>query len=109
MKRRVALVVIDFQTAVFEDPAGPPVFDAATLLANARALVEAARSGGVPVVYVQHCGPAGDEFEEGRPGWYIYELIAPRPGSQSFGSMSPTPLRAQSFKRCSNLFRSARW
>lgn len=54
----------------------PPVFAAATLLANARALVEAARSGGVPVVYVQHCGRAGDEFEEGRPGWYIYEPIA---------------------------------
>jgi nicotinamidase-related amidase len=80
VKRRVALVVIDLQTAVFEDPAGPPVFDAATLLANARALVDAARSGGVPVVYVQHCGRAGDEFEEGRPGWYIYEPIAPRPG-----------------------------
>lgn len=31
------------------------------------------------------------------------------PASQSFGSMSPTPLRAPSFKRCSNLFRSARW
>lgn len=80
MNRRVALLVIDLQTAVFEDPAMPPVFDAARLLQNARALVEAARSGGVPVVYIQHCGPAGDEFEEGRSGWQIYEPIAPRPG-----------------------------
>jgi nicotinamidase-related amidase len=80
MNRRAALLVIDLQTAVFEDPEVPPVFDAATLLENARALVDAARSGGVPVVYVQHCGRAGDEFEEGRPGWYIYEPIAPRAG-----------------------------
>jgi nicotinamidase-related amidase len=58
----------------------PPVFDAATLLENVGALIDAARSGGVPVVYVQHCGRAGDEFEEGRPGWYIYAPIAPRPG-----------------------------
>jgi nicotinamidase-related amidase len=80
VNRRVALLVIDLQTAVFEDLAMPPVFDAARLLQNARALVEAARSGGVPVVYIQHCGPAGDEFEEGRSGWHIYEPIAPRPG-----------------------------
>jgi nicotinamidase-related amidase len=80
VNRRVALLVIDLQTAVFEDPAVPPVFDAVTLLENARTLVDAARSGGIPVVYVQHCGRAGDEFEEGRPGWYIYEPIAPRPG-----------------------------
>ena len=80
MNRRVALVVIDLQTAVFEDPAGPPVFESTTLLENARALIDAARAGGVPVVYVQHCGRAGDEFEEGRSGWYIYGPIAPRPG-----------------------------
>lgn len=80
MNRRVALLVIDLQTAVFEVPGGPPVYDAATLLENARAFVDAARSGGVPVVYIQHCGRAGDEFGEGRPGWYIYEPIAPRPG-----------------------------
>jgi len=80
VNRRVALLVIDLQTAVFDVSGGPPVYDAATLLENARALVDAARSGGVPVVYVQHCGRAGDEFEEGRPGWYIYEPIAPRPG-----------------------------
>ena len=80
MNRSVALLVIDLQTAVFEDPVMPPVFDAATLLENARGLIDAARLGGVPVVYVQHCGRAGDEFEEGRPGWYIYEAIAPRPG-----------------------------
>jgi len=80
VNRRVALLLIDLQTSVFKDPAIPPVFDAATLLENARALIDAARSGEVPVVYVQHCGRAGDEFEEGRPGWYIHEPIAPRPG-----------------------------
>ena len=80
MNRRAALLVIDLQTAVFDDPAMPPVFDAATLLENAQALVDAARAGGVPVIYVQHCGRAGDEFEEGRRGWQIYEPLAPRPG-----------------------------
>ena len=79
MNRHVALLVVDLQTAVFENPAIPPVFDALRLLENARALVEAARAGGVPVIYVQHCGRAGDEFEEGQPGWHIYEPMAPRP------------------------------
>jgi nicotinamidase-related amidase len=80
VNRRLALLVIDLQTAVFEDPGMPPVFEAATLLENARTLIDAARSGEVPVVYVQHCGRAGDEFEEGRPGWFIYGPIAPCPG-----------------------------
>ena len=98
MNGRVALLVIDLQTAVFEDAAGPPVFNAATLLANARALVDAARSGGVPIVYVQHCGRAGDEFEEGRPGWYIYAPIAPRSGEPVIRKHKPdafegTPLQ----------------
>jgi nicotinamidase-related amidase len=79
VSRRVALLVVDLQTALFEDPAMPPVFDAATLVENARALIDAARAAGVPVVYVQHCGRAGDELEEGRRGWHIYEPIAPRP------------------------------
>jgi hypothetical protein len=109
MNRRVALLVIDLQTAVFEDPAVPPVFDAATLLVNARALVDAARSGGVPVVYVQHCGRAGDEFEEGRPGWISTSPSRRAPASQSFGNTCPTPSRAHRFKKCSNPSRSACW
>jgi nicotinamidase-related amidase len=80
LKSQAALLVIDLQTALFEDPALPPVFEAPRLLENAGALIDAARAGGVPVIYIQHCGPPGDELEEGRSGWPIYGPIAPHPG-----------------------------
>jgi len=65
-----------------------PENEAATLLKNARALIAAARSGAVPVVYVQHCGRAGDEFEEGREAMLLeafsWDSAGPRPTLAEF-------------------------
>lgn len=62
-----ALLIIDVQVGVM---AGVPRRD--DVIANIRALVDRARAGGVPVVWVQH---SDDGLEQGSEAWeYVPEL-----------------------------------
>jgi nicotinamidase-related amidase len=63
-----ALLVVDVQNGVVE---GAPGRDA--VVANVAALVERARTAGVPVVWVQHSDDGG--LQQGTPAWeYVSEL-----------------------------------
>ena len=65
---RTALVVVDVQNGVMAQ-AG----DRDRVIANVRALVERARVGGVPVVWVQH---SSQELQVGTDAWaYVSELV----------------------------------
>jgi nicotinamidase-related amidase len=78
MSNHAALLVIDVQICNFEDSA--PVYGGGDLLAKISSLVARARAAGVPIVYVQHCGPEGAIDQPGTPGWEIHPAIAPIEG-----------------------------
>jgi nicotinamidase-related amidase len=73
-----ALVVIDMQEAMLM-PSNPP-HDRDGVVDRIAGLLARARTGRVPVIYVQHDGGAGDELERGLDGWKIHAPIAPQPG-----------------------------
>jgi nicotinamidase-related amidase len=78
MSTNTALLVIDVQVCNFEESA--PVYGGTDLLSKIGGLIERARAAGVPVIYVQHCGPEGAIDEPGTPGWEIHSPIAPTEG-----------------------------
>jgi nicotinamidase-related amidase len=75
MSSSSALLVIDVQVCNFEESA--PVYGGNDLLLRIGALITQARAAGVPIIYVQHCGPEGAVDWPGTPGWKIHPAIAP--------------------------------
>jgi nicotinamidase-related amidase len=71
-----ALVVIDIQVGMIK----PNDKHQEQVLQNIRTLIDKARSSNIPVIYIQHDGPAGDDLEEGTEGWHIHPAIAPHEG-----------------------------
>jgi nicotinamidase-related amidase len=71
-----AVVVIDAQVALLTDRA----FARDEVVANLAGLIDRARGGGHPVIFVQHDGGSGDELEFGTPGWEIHPGVKPLPG-----------------------------
>jgi nicotinamidase-related amidase len=78
MNNGTALLVIDVQLCNFEE--SPPVHRGSDLLSKIGALVDQARAVGVPIIYIQHCGPEGAIDQRGTPGWEIHPAIAPIEG-----------------------------
>ena len=78
MSEDTALLVIDMQVGNFEESA--PVYGGGDLLSRISSLIARARAAGVPVVYVQHCGPDGATDQPGTPGWEIHPAISPVEG-----------------------------
>jgi nicotinamidase-related amidase len=77
---QTALLVIDIQRGAFDGVRCPPMDEPGQLLQAAGRLVEAAREGGRPIVFVQHCEAApGDPFEEGSVHWRLHESLQPAP------------------------------
>jgi aminoglycoside 6'-N-acetyltransferase len=72
-----ALLVIDLQWAMFAGVGFGPLHDAEGLLERVRELIDRARKADVPVIYVQHNGPAGSMMEKGGAGWQYHREIAP--------------------------------
>ena len=50
-----ALLVIDIQRAAFDGVRCPPMDSPGQLLRSARTLIDAARAGGHPIIFIQHC------------------------------------------------------
>ncbi|MGU7776112.1 isochorismatase family protein [Burkholderia sp. MR1-5-21] len=71
-----ALLVIDFQNAVFVDP---PAFEANAVLRRIQGLIAKARAAAAPVIYVQH-DEVGSAWESGSNGWAFPDEIAPQAG-----------------------------
>lgn len=78
MAAKTALVVIDVQQALLYPPAGPALAGAERLLQRIGALIAAARSRGLPVVFVRHDGGKGDDLEAGTPGWDLHAALGRR-------------------------------
>jgi nicotinamidase-related amidase len=75
-----ALLVIDLQRGAFDGVRCPPIDGADALLGNARALIDAARAGAMPVVFVQHLeSAAGEPFEENTEHIELHEALGALP------------------------------
>jgi nicotinamidase-related amidase len=74
-----ALLVIDIQRGAFDGARCPTIDRSTDLVNNARALVDAARASGTPIVFIQHCDEPGQPFEEGTPHWEFHEDLSPLP------------------------------
>jgi nicotinamidase-related amidase len=74
------LLVIDIQQAAFDGVRCPPMDHPERLLAAAHSLIDAARAGGAPVIYVQHGEGAGAPFETGTPHWQLHASFDVREG-----------------------------
>lgn len=63
-----ALLVVDMQTGLLK---GAPKRDLAGVLERINRLSQAVRGRGGRVIFIQHCGPKGDDFEPGTAGWAL--------------------------------------
>ncbi|WP_053239868.1 isochorismatase family protein [Pleomorphomonas koreensis] len=71
-----ALVIIDVQANLFDEPRADRIGEVATILERKAA---EARAAGAPVIFVQH-EEAGCEWERGTPGWEFHPSLSPKPG-----------------------------
>ena len=97
MSNDTALLVIDVQVCNFEDAA--PVYGGSDLLAKISRLIAQARTVGVPVVYVQHCGPEDAIDQSGTPGWEIHPAIAPIEGDAVVQKCHPDSFQDTNLQR----------
>lgn len=71
-----ALLVIDFQNAIFTDP---PAYQGMVVLDRIHSLINRARAAGLAIVYVQHDEP-GTDWQKASDTWKFPDAIAPRLG-----------------------------
>ena len=68
-----ALVVVDMQVGLLD---GAPKHDLAGVIQRINALAATVRQHGGRVVWIRHCGKAGDGFAPGSKGWaFLPELV----------------------------------
>lgn len=72
---KTALLVIDVQNAVVADG-----WDREGVLARIGTVIDAARTGEIPVIYIQHDEPGEHEMVIGSDGWRIHAEVAPNAG-----------------------------
>ena len=77
---KTALLLIDIQRGAFDAARCPVIDRAEELLANASALLAAARAAGTPVVFIQHLDQPGAAFEQDTPHGEFHAGVAPQPG-----------------------------
>lgn len=73
MQRRDALVVVDMQEGLLR---GDPKYDLAGVIERINLVANRVRQGGGVVFFVQHAGPAGDDFEPATAGWRLLSSLA---------------------------------
>jgi nicotinamidase-related amidase len=97
VSNHTALLVIDVQVCNFEE--SDPVYGGSDLLSKIGGLIARARAAGVPVVYVQHCGPEGAIDEPGTPGWEIHPAVAPTEGEVAIQKHHPDAFQHTDLQR----------
>jgi len=70
MTSKKCLLVIDVQFGMFN--LSRPLFNSDTILENIKILIQKARSGNTPVIFIQHCGSENSPFNKGSDGWKIH-------------------------------------
>ena len=60
------IIVVDMQVGLLS---GPPKFDLEGVVDRINRLTDSVRAHSGSVVFVRHCGRAGDPFEPEKPGW----------------------------------------
>src|ERR1700754_3486371 len=78
--QNTALLIIDIQRGAFDGVRCPPIDSPERLVANAGALLEAARAGGHAIVFVKHCDDPGQAFEDGTEHGELHGALVPVPG-----------------------------
>lgn len=61
-----ALIIVDMQVGLLD---GPPKHDLQGVIARINALAEKVRREHGDVIWIRHCGKAGDEFHRNSPKW----------------------------------------
>lgn len=93
-----ALLVVDVQKAIFQQ--SQPVHEGDRFLANVVGLIHRARAASVPVIFVQHCGPAGHPFEKGKDGWALHPALDLRKGEPVFEKSKSDSFSATGLEDC---------
>jgi nicotinamidase-related amidase len=76
-----ALLVIDIQRGAFDGVRWQPIDSAEQFVQRANQLVDAARAGARPIVFIQHCEDTpGELFETHTEQWQLHPSLAPAPG-----------------------------
>ena len=75
-----ALLIIDVQRGAFDGVLHPPINEPDALIDSATRLLNAAPSGGAPVVFVQHCEGSEELFTVDTPQWALQETLVPLAG-----------------------------
>ena len=73
------LLVVDMQEGLRR---GEPKHDLLAVVERINRLARRVRRAGGTVVFVQHAGPAGDDFEPLTPGWHLLGTIKREPGDR---------------------------
>jgi len=80
MANNTALLVIDVQVGLIDDPSDPS-YNAPTVLANIAGLLAKARASRTPIIFIQHDGNVyegeGLSLAPNSPGWQIHPSVAP--------------------------------
>ncbi len=77
MDKKTALLIIDVQKGMFDTENISPIYDGENFPNRLETLIQEARSLGLPVIYIQHCGPKGHLLEKGTTNFEIHPQIAP--------------------------------
>ena len=80
MEKNKALLIIDVQLGMFENPLMPPVYGGEALLEKIDSLLSGARAAQIPVMYVQHNGGGGHPLQVGSVPCQIHPGIQPQEG-----------------------------
>src|SRR3546814_12831437 len=79
--RKLALLVIDMQQGLFSSPP----HDADGLVSRINSLAARMRAKRVPVIFIQHCGPEGDDLHPSQPGHALHNNLAVRSEERRVG------------------------
>ena len=77
MSNSTALLVIDVQMGAFDGVRCDVMPGADHMLKNVGRLIDAVRDSEAELIYVQHCAPKGQVYEEGSAQWLFHPDIAP--------------------------------
>ena len=83
-----ALLVVDMQEGLLR---GAPKHDLAGVVDRINRLADRVRQRRGSVVFVQHAGPVGDDFEPLTPGWHFLSALKTEPGDRIVGKTLNDP------------------